>query len=141
MPSATYGFNGKPNSVQKGASGSYTIPASNFAWVTLSCKNGGTITLDGTTALASDGSTWNAIARLRGNHWSTTTGEADVGTTASGTTGQIETGTLASVTVSPVYTNSTAAAYNAVSIGLWVPTGTVISGTGNYSYTASLFTG
>ncbi len=174
MPSATYGFNGKPNSVQKGNSGSYTIPANNFAWVTISCKNGGTITLDGTTALASDGAAWNALARGIGNLWMIN-GDPIYGTLAGGSAspttwrsestfvttnatatltpefGRIASGGDAAAAttytvktnyaVDPIFANAAAKAYNAVSAGLWVPTGTVISGTGNYSYTASLFTG
>lgn len=145
MISATFGFSGKPESLSKGNSGSLTIPAGKFAWVTLSCKNGGTCSLDGTTCLESDGSTWNALGYGNGMYRAPNNGTPSIpnGQPASG----LLTGNTASNTISgaqnavDVYAQSTAAAYDAVSISLWVPAGTVISGTGDYCYTASIFSG
>lgn len=50
MPSAKYGFNGNPTSVSV-KTGSYSIPAGNYAFVTAQCAAGETFSIDGTVAL------------------------------------------------------------------------------------------
>jgi hypothetical protein len=60
MPSVTYGFNGNPSSVVAG-SGSYTIPANKFGYVTVSCKTAESFSVDGTTVLDTGG-TVTAVA-------------------------------------------------------------------------------
>lgn len=54
MPSAKYGFNGNPTSVSV-KTGSYTIPAGNYAYVTAVCESGQSFSVDGTAAIATSG--------------------------------------------------------------------------------------
>lgn len=55
MPSAKYGFNGNPTSVSV-KTGSYNIPAGNYAYVTAVCESGQTFSIDGTAAMTTFGS-------------------------------------------------------------------------------------
>lgn len=84
--SATYGWNGKPVA-SVGGSGSHTVAAGRYAFVTAFCRNGGTITFNGTMVLGS------------------------------------------------------AASDTPVAASFWVVSGTAVTGTGDYAYWVSEYTG
>ena len=137
MPSATYGFNGNPSSVSV-KTGSYTIPANKYAYITANCENGATFSIDGTVALSSN--SWSALAKSTGNLYST----AGVATYTGGSTteglitnlGGVTTSGAGSIDGDPVFTNATA--MTAVVANFWVPTGTVLT-TSSGRYTVQLF--
>ena len=56
--SVTYGFSGNPDSVSI-QTGSYTIPAGKYAYVTAFCNSGETFSIDGTNVLDPDSATGN----------------------------------------------------------------------------------
>lgn len=138
MPSATYGFNGNPSSVSV-KTGSYTIPANKYAYITANCENGATFSIDGTVALSSNN--WSVLAKSTGNIYSTT-GVASY--TAGSAVEGVLTSSNANATTSgsgatdgdPVFTNATA--MTAVVANFWVPTGTVLT-TSSGRYTVQLF--
>lgn len=111
MPSATYGFLGNPKALTIiNTATTYTIPAGEYAYVTVACRGGGSIKLDTNTVLQSDA--WSVLTKDTGNLWSSGTAASSFLNTSSGTAN------------TPVFSTDTAEITSTASY--WVPTGTVI---------------
>ena len=168
MPSATYGFTGKPDSsVVK--TGSYTIPAGKYARITAQSFEGNEISVDGTTFLRAvdnaipiavatgNSSTTSAISYtvpsnkrftgivLAGGSNPVTVDGVQVGTGAGPFNVQAGPGSVVSAPASGAGAAKGIAGYveslrSPMAVeSFWVPAGTVMAGSGNYL--VQLFTG
>lgn len=140
-----------PSSVVVSATAaSYTVPAGFYAIVKAQVRNGGTFSVNGTVVLTSN--TWNSISSNSSPN--TITGGGNSGTVMptmstanpSGTTTSYVTGTGiaqnpgnngTAYTSSATFTNATA--MTAIEQQFKVPTGTVVVGAGNASYSIELY--
>lgn len=124
MPSATYGFLGNPKALTIITSGSHTVAAGEYAYVTAQVRNGGAMTFDATTVLDSIDYTVLSSSALTYH----------VGTNS---TGQLAIESAASIVTGNAFSNSTAGQTETASF--WVPTGTVIACSGTARVTIQRF--
>jgi len=115
-------FNFQPESVSV-RTGSYTIPAGKYAFVTVNVEGTGTFTIGGTTALRGTSNTVLASSAL---DYRTGTGHNALITVSGGTSND---GNAFSTS-----TNSSSPTAN-----YWLPSGTVINGSGTWRAVVSIF--
>lgn len=127
MPSATYGFLGNPETVTVITSGSSTVAAGKYAYVTAQVTAGGELEIDGDVALTSNNDSWNAIS-------SSNSPDRD----STGNKLMVNTGALVG-SAAAVFTNVTARARTSVAASYWVPTGTSIEITGTGAAVIQIF--
>jgi hypothetical protein len=168
MPATTFGFMGNPASLTVGT-GSYTVPANKYAFCTAQVMNGGTFTIDASTALSSqaldiarvninatttqthtvNSSRWfvgGAATQASGAAWTYDGMLGTAVTLVNGTTSSVPpigpggTIVLTSGGVQKNLIGAEVGKQNTSSDGsFWLPTGTTINTTGTGYYTVQVF--
>lgn len=121
----SFGYLGNPVSTTQ-ITGSYTIPAGQFAVVSASCKAGGTMTVNAVTVIHSSSNTWSALSG----------GTSLIKDNASGA---LLTATATPGGAGAAFTNVTAAAESANAQTMILKAGDVIGFTGTASASVALY--
>lgn len=121
-----FGYLGKPASVVA-ITGSYTIPSGYFGVISAYCKDGGTVTVDGTTVLGSSNNSWTALSSSNLNY------------TDGSTLGSLVTQGGVQVVGGNAFNTTSAKSTDSNSNEYMVPEGTVINGSGAWGAAVALY--